>query len=92
MKIKKYITFPEDYYHFGNGAKIEDEQIDDWVDEIVDYLMRENDYYSFRASGDTIAIGFKKEGEIEIYVCKNYSTLNFDEEDLIKSSSPRENE
>lgn len=97
MKIKKYITFPEDYFHM-DGVSIEYEKIDEWVDDIIGGLKESNEDNDskFIGSGDTMVFGFKHtvdgETEYEVYVCPNYYELSFSEKDLIKSSLPKEND
>lgn len=97
MKIKKYITFPEDYFHM-NGVPIEDGRIDEWVDDIIGGLKESNkdNDSKFIGSGDTMVFGFKSTDEdgteYEVYVCPNYYELSFSEKDLIKSSLPKEND
>lgn len=61
-----------------NAVKIEDDEVQKYVDSVVNSLLRSlyvgNDDFSFCASGDTFVFGYTyaAEGDINIIVCRNY--------------------
>lgn len=80
IKIKDRWKFPDDFYHFGDGAKISDEKITDMASSIEKSLRNsEEEYdYHYTATGDAIVFGFKDEDGITIYVAKNYYQIDLD--------------
>lgn len=73
------IIYPQHFYHFGNGVKISDEEIQKFVKKVYSELENteeKTDYY-LTGTGNTIVIGTKNmENEITIYVCKNYEEFS----------------
>lgn len=80
IKIKDRWKFPDDFYLFGDGAKISDEKITDMASSIEKSLRNsEEEYdYHYTATGDAIVFGFKDEDGITIYVAKNYYQIDLD--------------
>lgn len=70
--------FPENFYYFGNGKNIPDNEIQEYINKITENLRKsEDDFdYNFMACGDTIVFGIKfldnDISTISIYVSKNY--------------------
>lgn len=70
--------FPENFYHFGNGKNLPDDEIQEYINKIVENLRRsEDDFdYSLMGCGDTVVFGTKFLDNdiptISIYVAKNY--------------------
>ena len=70
--------FPKDFYYFGDGKNISDNEIQEYIDKITENLKRSKDDfdYSYIACGDTIVFGIKFLDNdtqiISIYVSKNY--------------------
>lgn len=73
-------TFPDSFYHFGNGDDenllhiLSDEETQNYVDIVKHKLQQECQVgeYTFTGTGDTMVFGFKKEDEDVIFVAKNY--------------------
>lgn len=70
--------FPENFYYFGNGKNIPDNEIQEYINRIVENLRRSKDDfdYNIMACGDTVVFGIKFLDDdipvISIYVSKNY--------------------
>ena len=70
--------FPKDFYYFGDGKNISDNEIQEYIDKITENLKRSKDDfdYSYIACGDTIVFGIKFLDNdtqiISIYVSKDY--------------------
>lgn len=84
------VNYPENFYSFGSGVKISDEEINKWIREGIDYLEEHQDESSYRiASGDTMVVIFrflynscnKNTYSYEVNVCKNRQELMIDLED-----------
>lgn len=76
--------YPKNFFKFGNGAKIENKEIQEWCDKIFKTLKESKKSFDYRAigSGDTTVIGTKYEdGEIDIVVAKNYEDFSWFPED-----------
>ena len=72
---KNNVKFPIHYYHFGEGKPIDDEQINKWVKESIEYLEKNpTEHFSYHASGDSIVfvIKYEDDEEYSIIVAKNY--------------------
>lgn len=68
-----------DFYHFKDGKKIDDQEINQWVREVFEKLNTDESWYYIH-SGDTMVSGAKHEdGSIFISVSNSsgLSTLNF---------------
>lgn len=70
--------FPKDFYYFGNGKNLLDNEIQEYIDKITENLKRSEDDFDYNtmACGDTIVFGIKfldnDTPTISIYVAKNY--------------------
>ena len=70
--------FPKDFYYFGDGKNISDNEIQEYIDKITENLKRSKDDfdYSYIACGDTIVFRIKfldnDTPTISIYVSKDY--------------------
>ena len=70
--------FPKDFYYFGNGKNLPDNEIQEYIDEIIANLKRSKDDFDYNtmACGNTIIFGIKfldnDTPTITIYVSKNY--------------------
>lgn len=72
--------FPVDYYSFENGSPISNQQIDKWVAECVNFLKENKDEKSAAvASGDTLIVASRDDGNIEINVCKKYFSYTLED-------------
>ena len=76
--------FPNDFYHFGNGAKkLTDNEVDQHVQAVKKMLKKQeretpHDYSSvISATADTLVIGFRTEDSKVIYVCRNYYEMEY---------------
>jgi hypothetical protein len=72
---KENINFPDDFYYFGDGFHVEDNQINEWIKSRIHNLeMRSEDYgvSSSLSCGDTHVAVFKFEDEYEIVVSRGY--------------------
>lgn len=90
------------WYHFGQSegaVNIKDEDIEEWVNEVINSVKEQLENgiespYSFRASGNTMVIGFfnqyddtnwkDADNEFTILVCKNYKQADLSIRELIK--------
>ena len=66
-------TFPQTFFHCGDGAKISDKDIQKMVNEAVDNIKtaKTGEFYTI-ATGDTNVIALKYEDDIDIIVAKDY--------------------
>lgn len=76
IKKVKEGKYPDAFYQYGDGAKMSDTQIQEWIDRTIDNLKygdaEEGEYY-YIGSGDTMVFGFLNDDKsIDIYVAKNY--------------------
>lgn len=83
---KNNVKFPIHYYHFGEGKPIDDEQINKWVKESIEYLEKNpTEHFSYHASGDSIVfvIKYEDDEEYSIIVAKNYysTSVSIDKEE-----------
>lgn len=77
-KITNIPHYPEDFYDFSNGVDINDNQINVWIKQCIDYINEENTNFSFIASGNAKVIVFKfDDGEYEVNVIKDYKGYNY---------------
>lgn len=70
------ITYPKDFYHYGNGAQISDSEINEWIKDCIERCKVGG--YSSRASGNTMVTVVEYEDGYEVYVSKNYSSTEID--------------
>ena len=54
-------------YDFSNGVQIEKETIDEWIEEILDYLVESKEKYMYIRSGNSMVIGIRYKKEIAIF-------------------------
>ena len=72
---KNNLQFPIHYYSFENGKEVNDEEINKWVKQGIEYLEEHIDEYLwFTGTGDSKVFVQKFDGDNEysITVCKNY--------------------
>ena len=72
---KDNLQFPIHYYSFENGKEVNDEEINKWVKQGIEYLEEHIDEYLwFTGTGDSKVFVQKFDGDNEysITVCKNY--------------------
>lgn len=71
IKIPKYNT--EDFYNFANGVDIDNNEINQWIADGLDYINNNDKeaYYSI-GSGNTTAIILNLLDEYSVIVTKNY--------------------
>lgn len=90
------VNYPENFYSFGSGVKISDEEINKWIREGIDYLEEHQDESSYRiASGDTMIVIFRflynssneNTYSYEVNVCKNRQELMVDLENNKESKT-----
>ena len=66
-------TFPKTFFHFRNGAKLSDDQIQEYVNECLDYLNKHRDEdFAYAATGDTFVVALRWEDQTQIVVGKDY--------------------
>jgi len=69
MKIKKEITYPDDFFCFKEGVKISEEEINKWINECLEKVVKEKKESYMVASGDTeVSVTINEEDEITINV------------------------
>ena len=75
-------TFPLAFYHFSDGKKISDKNIQEMVNKVVDNIKIANvgDFYSM-ATGDTMVVALKNEDSTDIIVAKDYWEDTLTDED-----------
>ena len=86
MKIKKEITYPDDFFCFKDGSKINEERINEWINVCLhEVIYNKGERYSI-ASGDTeVTVEEHDEGEmITISVTHERSEFTFEKKDIIK--------
>lgn len=82
----KSISYPSDFYHFGGpeSKKVGETETQKWCREILKKLEDDPDEtFYYTGSGDTIVIGVRCGGDIEIYVAHGYdncTVFNTEEE------------
>ena len=54
-------------YDFSDGVQIEKETIDEWIEEILDYLIESKKKYRVIRCGNSMVIGIRHKKEIEIF-------------------------
>lgn len=75
-------TFPRTFYHFSDGKKISDKNIQEMVNKVVDNIKIANvgDFYSM-ATGDTMVVALKYEDSTDVIVAKDYWEDTLTDED-----------
>lgn len=97
MEFKR-VNYPsEDFFHFGDGVKVPDDVIENWVNEGIESVKKQleegvDSPYSLRATGDSIVIVFFSQdceedmydgsNYFEVIVAKNYEEASFFIEDI----------
>ncbi len=72
-KIVKEGKYPDAFSQYGDGAKISDIRIQEYIDETIDELKNGEDDYCYIGCEDAIVFGFLNDDDsIVIYVAKNY--------------------
>lgn len=69
------INFPDDFYYFGDGFHMKDNEINEWIkSRILDLELKPQDYgvFSSISCGDTHVVVYKFEEEYEIIVARGY--------------------
>ena len=70
--------FPKNFYYFGDGKKLPNNEIQEYINRTVENLRKSEDDFDYHiiACGDTIVFGTKfldnDTPTISIYVAKNY--------------------
>ena len=66
-------TFPRTFFHFGDGAKASDKDIQEMVNRVVDNIKKADvgDFYNISV-GDTMVVALKYEDNIDVIVTKDY--------------------
>ena len=66
-------TFPQTFFHFGDGTKVSDKDTQEMVNMVVDNIKKADvgDFYSI-SSGDTMVVALKDEDSTDIIVTKDY--------------------
>lgn len=67
--------YPESFFHFGEGKKLSNNEIQEYINKIRKQLETSDEDYDYNliVSGDTIVFATKDlEDGISIYVAKNY--------------------
>ena len=66
-------TFPQTFFHFGDGTKASDKGIQEMVNKVVDNIKTANvgDFYSI-SSGDAMVVALKDEDSTDVIVTKDY--------------------
>lgn len=85
-KGETYI-YPDDFYQFGDGVKLTDDEIKGFLFDVKNVLTRDKREWGVHqvvATGDTLVFGIKYEDEYVFYVCKNYQELSVAKEDIDK--------
>ena len=75
-------TFPRTFYHFSDGKKISDKDIQGMVNKVVDNIKQADvgDFYTM-ATGDTMVVALKYEDDIDVIVAKDYWEDTLTDED-----------
>lgn len=67
------VTFPTDFYPFGDGTKLSDSEVNNFIRYCINKLISdEAEEYTEIATGDTKVIARKFDDEIEVTVAKGY--------------------
>jgi len=81
-KIPKY---PKDIFSFKDGAKLNREEINDRIQEVLGDAKKEQDKdIHYILGGDTLVLHIKSGEESEMYVCTSEGVSQVDLEDLKK--------
>ena len=66
-------TFPQTFFHFGDGTKASDKDTQEMVNKVVDNIKKADvgDFY-IMATGDTMVVALKYEDDIDIIVTRDY--------------------
>ena len=66
-------TFPQTFFHFGDGTKASDKDTQEMVNKAVDNIKKAEvgDFY-IMATGDTMVVALKYEDDIDIIVTRDY--------------------
>ena len=75
-------TFPRTFFHFGDGAKASDKDIQEMVNKVVDNIKTADvgDFYNISV-GDTMVVALKYEDNIDVIVTKDYWEDTLTDED-----------
>ena len=75
-------TFPQTFFHFGDGAKVSDKDTQEMVNRVVDNIKKADvgDFY-IMATGDTMVVALKYEDNIDVIVAKDYWEDTLTDED-----------
>ena len=78
------LLYPQDFFDFANGVDIEDEQIVEWLNEVLTYLTESERDFDMQSisSGNTTVIGFKRGDQYQFLVCKNFKEAILTENDI----------
>ena len=76
---KDNLKFPNDYYHYIKGVEIDNDTINGWVKESIEWFEKYPDEpFKYIGSGDSVVIVFNHEDEYYIVVAKNYFDISID--------------
>lgn len=66
-------TFPQTFFHFGDGAKASDKDIQEMVNKVVDNIKKAEvgDFYDI-STGDIMVVALKHENSTDVIVTKDY--------------------
>ena len=87
MKIKKEITYPYDFFYFKGGVKIDEEQINKWINNCLHEVVNNKKGSWSTAAGDTeVTVEENDEKEITISVTRGRYEFTFDKKDIVKEN------
>ena len=68
------MDYPNNYVSFKNSKKIDDEQINTWIEECINTLKgSDDDYYMYISSGNTMVLVTRNEDAgFDVRVCKDF--------------------
>ncbi len=86
MKIKKEITYPDDFFSFKDGVKIDEEKINAWINEcLYEVINNKKGSWSIATGDSEVTVEEHDEGEmITISVTQGRYEFTFDKKDIIK--------
>lgn len=70
---ESHFHYPEDFYHFGNGKKLSNDETQELINNVFSHLSR-GESHEFRccSTGDTLVSGYRDDSDITIWVAKDY--------------------
>lgn len=70
---ESHFHYPEDFYHFGNGKKLSNDETQELINDVFSCLSR-SESHEFRccSTGDTLVSGYRDDNDITIWVAKDY--------------------